>query len=208
MAYFDGVKVGDRVWDFKYGWGRILYIDEDALAKSLKVTFDRWDRDEFIWYTLDGKADRDFNQTLFWDKVEFEIPKPPKIELGENKYLIDLDDSAVDNDEDFINMRMGPYSQENGLFRNDEETADKALKAIKRFTKLLALRDQECPNSRGYEFRGGEDNWFISYSIRDNKWDYEYASNYYEADKVYFKTSDDAQKVCSILNSGKFSLED
>ena len=196
MTYFDGIKVGDKVWDFGYGWGKVVIVSEKSFVVSFSVVNN-------IAYCYDGKLCIDKenkNQTLFWSKINFEIPKP-KIELNEKGYYISFTSKP------FIFKGGCTYEELFGLSRNEQKTIETALKQIKRFTRLLALRDQECPDSRGYEFRNGGDNWFISYSIKDNKWDYDYASNYFEADKVYFKTGDDAQKICNILNSDRFDLE-
>jgi hypothetical protein len=202
MAYFNEIKIGDRVWDFVYGWGEVVsFIDDEDCPIAVKFN------NTIESYTLDGRPDKKSNQTLFWNEIKFEIPKKSKIELRENKYIIDLNDDMVSNYPEFIDACLGDYSQENGLFRDDKETAKKALKAIKRFTKLLALRDQECPDSRGYKFRPGKDNWSISYSIKDSKWDFNYVTGQYEPDKVYFATSGDASKICDILNSRIFDLE-
>ncbi|NPA45142.1 MAG: hypothetical protein GXO49_06400, partial [Chlorobi bacterium] len=90
--------------------------------------------------------------------------------------------------------------------RNDRETAEKALKQIKRFAKLLALRDQECEDSRGYEFVRDKYNYYICFD--------KLLGGYFVGSKtkqfiytVYFKTREDAQKICDILNSCRFDLE-
>ena len=96
---------------------------------------------------------------------------------------------------------------QNGMFRNDKETAEKALKQIKRFTKLLALRDQECPNSRGYEFvEGGKNNYYIYKNNINGIWSYSYMVTNYSPCEVFFKTEEDAQKICEILNNDRFEL--
>ena len=199
MAVFDGVKIGDKVWDFVYGCGEVVsFIDDDDYPIVVKFN------NTIESYTLDGRPNKKSNQTLFWGKIKYEIPEKPKIELKEKAFLIDLLQDYIAN---YSNYKIENAWTKNGLMRNDKLTAELALKQIKRFVKLLALRDQECISSREYEFRKGKDNYFISYSIRDGAWDYSYVSGHYEPDKVYFKTKEDAQKICDILNSGKFDLE-
>ena len=205
MAYFDGIKPGDKVWSFEFGWGEVFNVDKENFVVEFNGPY-------YAIYNYDGKkccCENCKNQTLFWGKIEFKIPEKPKIKLNECDYLIDLNDNTVDNDEDFVNYLIGDFSQKNGLFRDDKETAEKALKQIKKFTRLLALRDQICPNSRGYEFVEGECNWIVKYNPFRNeepKWVTSW-TKYYSPDRVYFKTEEDAQKICDILNSGRFDLE-
>jgi len=203
MAYLDRFKVGDSVWDIRFGWGVVTKI-KYRLIPTFSVKFLNGKFDNF---TFDGKPNNCSNQTLFRDEVKFETPEKSKIELKENKFLICLNDNDVDDDEEFKDARISDYTNENGLFRNDRGTAEIALRQIKRYTRLLALRDQECPNSRGFVFeRSRERKWRISFDIVDK--------NYFTTGDavgrtfdVYFRTEEDAQKICDILNSGRFDLE-
>jgi len=116
-----------------------------------------------------------------------------QIKLQENKFLISSD-----------------IFTEDGIFRNDIETTKKAIKQIKMFLRLLAIRDAECPNSRGYEFRysHGATNFSIIKNLDHDYWclDNSNAYRYCSPTKVYFKTKEDAEKICDILNSQKFNL--
>ncbi len=196
MAYFDGIKVGDKVWSFEHGWGIVKELVYN-LPYPIGVLFNN---NQYETFTLDGKKEQFCNQTLFWDEIKFEIPTRPKAELKECKYLIDLSNCKVSK-----NMPIG-CEDKIGLFRNDKETAKKALKQIKRYTRLLALRDQECLDSRGYEFVYGLEQFVIFrnlnkiYSIKPTK-------HIYSPTDIYFKTKEDAKKICDVLNSGRFDLE-
>jgi hypothetical protein len=71
---FENAEVSDRVWDIRKGWGTIFcnHIDDDY---PIEVNFDNESNDT---YTLEGKSFRpDLNPTLFWDKLEFVVPKQP-----------------------------------------------------------------------------------------------------------------------------------
>jgi len=195
MVYFDGIKIGDRVWSFEYGWGTVKELIYNS-PYPIGVVFDN---EQYETFTLDGKIEKSCNQTLFWDEIKFEIPKKHKIKLKENEYFIDLEISEVVN-----GCKYAGYGS--GLRRDDKETAEKALKQIKNFMRLLALRDQECPNSRGYEFKLGERNYCLFKKEETGEYDYDnsYNCNYLG---VYFKTEEDAQKICDILNYGRFDLE-
>jgi len=195
MAYFDGIKEGDRVWDFRYGWGTVTKVDY-GLSYPIIVDFDNGESDSFLF---NGAPDKHSKQTLFWDEIKFEVPKKPKIKLKEDKYVIE----PTLNE---IHLECDTKSKRLGFGRNDKETAEKALKQIKRFARLLALRDQECPDSRGYEFKSEKENYYVYRDERTNKYDYDIGL-YWNCLSVFFKTKEDAQKICDILNTGRFDLE-
>ncbi len=216
MTYFDGIKVGDKVWGFGIGWSVVQDIitvnDGFGKTKLLLVSTDTGS----MFFNFEGfECDENGNwknnfQSLFWSEVKFEVPKKLEVELKENKFLICLNDNYVDNDEEFKDARIGDFSVENGLLRDDKETAERALEQIRKFTKLLALRDQECPNSRGYKFNYSYPNFIIykNYSYSDPKYEVGSMDTYTEEPTVYFKTEEDAQRICDLLNSGRFSLEE
>ena len=71
---FKDAKIGDRVWsyvDAKYG--RIVEIIGGKYP--IKVEFNNGRQS---YFTIDGKRfEADKRPVLFWDKIEFEIPKKP-----------------------------------------------------------------------------------------------------------------------------------
>ena len=70
---------------------------------------------------------------------------PDKIKKG--KYVIDC---IIDG---ILEKSRYDIIDNNCFTRNNMKTAEKALRHIKKCTTLLALRDQECLESRGYEFK-------------------------------------------------------
>lgn len=90
---FKNAKVGDKVWDFIYGWGTIVEVyDITKFIYPIEVKFDN---DKIISYTLDGKQnDTNIYPRLFWDEIKFEIPEKPfnlenelrKLEIIEFKF--------------------------------------------------------------------------------------------------------------------------
>jgi hypothetical protein len=75
-AMFEDAQVGDRVWDFRYGFGEIILI---AQSKNypLRVKFPYVDG--AMTYTLDGKHySNEAFLSLFWDEIKFDIPPSPK----------------------------------------------------------------------------------------------------------------------------------
>ena len=182
MAYFDGIVKGDRVWSFEYGYGNAEVIKDDLI----RVYFSDY---EFNTYDYNGipKYKDHKNQTLFWDEIKFDIPEKPKIKL-KNNY-----DEYIKEPE----MAEASYSCN-------------SIKQIKQFAKLLSLRDQECPKSRGYEFQKGKMNFTIKKDLaqeKGNEWVTTCTDYYYFPDRVYFKTEEDAKKICRILNSGRFNFK-
>jgi hypothetical protein len=212
MAYFDGIKVGDKVWDFVFGWGKV--VDVEYLSDfPLKVEFSESNKRAF---TKNGEIDNNVNQTLFWGKIEFEVPNKTTIELEEGRFVFDIykDDAYLtrkSNGEMLIDKNNPFYNKKyrkNWATRNDKKTALIASGCIRELAKLLALRDQECPDSRGFStnIHMPDDAYYIKIN---NKRIYcvemdEFVSP--QPGRVYFKTKEDAQKICDILNNGRFEL--
>jgi len=75
MAYFDGIKVGDRVYSIICGWTIVTEVD---LNRAYPITIAKSGLS--INYTLDGRyyLDDDAPQSLFWDAPQFTSPPRPK----------------------------------------------------------------------------------------------------------------------------------
>ena len=68
---FKDAKIGDHVWDTRFGWGKIYMIHKSNLC-PLKVKFDT-DYSIKREYRFDGKIkESDVMPRLFWN--EFEVP--------------------------------------------------------------------------------------------------------------------------------------
>ena len=211
MVYFEGIKVGDRVWSLVYGWGVVTEVNPEDKYAQFRVKYDVGGSDYFNYdgkYAYDSKT----RQVLFWSKVKLEnTEKPEKIELEVQNYLINLGRPSIEVDDVTSNIKIEGEDEfynyaHYGLMRNDYSTADKAREEIIKFARLLALRDQECPNSRGYKFEKGEDNHYLVYYTHENCWYVYTAIRAYQPGTVYFKTHEDAQKIADILNEGRFTL--
>jgi len=175
MSYFSGVKIGDRVWSFEYGWGVVV----DVCEKLFSVDFGSCDNMARINYTFDGKVGDQVNQTLFWDEIKFILPSKPVITL---KF-------------DYSDLITHKYYA----------TPNTSLEQMKKFARLLSLRDQECPDSRGFMPRELDTFYCIKYDVDDMENKVLKTTDFpYEV--VPFKTAEDAQKICDILNSERFEL--
>ena len=187
MTYFNGIRLNDKVWDFMLGYGVVIELTKDSFI------VDFINNSHIETYCYDGKRCYcdECNQTLFWDKVNFKLPKKrPKIEL--NNVVM-----GYDKGYQTLSIQFG------------ENNKKSSVDTIIQFTKLLTLRDQECQKSRNYTFVKGGDNYTIKYDFAEeegSRWVTSYTDYYYFPDRVYFKTEDDAQKICDILNDGRFEL--
>jgi len=196
--------VGDKVWDFVFGEGKVTALS----TKYFIVNFIDYSSSDKEYFTYNGKnyepvLSREYgNQSLFWSKIEFKDNGKPKIELKEKKCLVDLTQWVVYDENETLQKSDGALLS---MFRDDINVAVKTLKHLTKHSRLLALRDQECSDSKGYEFVEGKNNHFIFFDSKGNKWDTDYYS-YLNALNVYFKTKEDAQRVCGILNDGRFEL--
>lgn len=74
--YFDitKLKIGDRLWDFEYGWGNVTEINKHH-EYQIGVNFKYGHR---LTYTISGKNIKEMNQTLFYDEIKFDPPPRPK----------------------------------------------------------------------------------------------------------------------------------
>lgn len=71
MAYFDGIKVGDQVYDMAHGWGRVNKIESGLMLVDFCTMAG--------WYSPDGSISGGYyRQTIFWDKPVFDPPQRPK----------------------------------------------------------------------------------------------------------------------------------
>ena len=79
-------KVGDRVFDIRYGWGKVTNY-EDTPLYPIGVVFDEDDTQEVIFYTEDGKGHLgDKNSILSFTEYEFSGFSQKRI-TDYNKYI-------------------------------------------------------------------------------------------------------------------------
>ena len=78
MAYFDGIKEDDKVWNPECGYGEAFSILEDGFSVEFNNgVFASYDKNGIEKYN--GNSN---NQTLFWDENE-----PERIEKEEREYM-------------------------------------------------------------------------------------------------------------------------
>jgi len=187
MAYFDDVKIGDKVYDLVYGWGKIHTIEDDLFWVEFNIGIE-------TTYSFDGKnMYRDnINQTLFWDEIQFTIPEPPKKEYKfksfKGQYALDIPE-ALENVKGNFSITFNI-----GLYRHTKEQVEASLERNKKANRLemLVYDIQEEVGGDYYVYRKG------------NKWEYNNGSSYYPEVVLMYKET--AKRVCEILNNGEYKL--
>lgn len=88
-----------------------------------------------------------------------------------------------------------------GTRRPTKEQAERAAVEMRKFNRLLALRDELCGDDENY------DRWLhtLAFKVTAGKWEaitvYDYKVN-----TVLFTTGESAQRACDMLNSGEVEL--
>jgi hypothetical protein len=79
---FENAKVGDRVWDFIYGWGEIVELCYTPSIVPYEIIAKFGDC-QVYYYKTDGCSQYSGERrTLFWGEIKFEAPKqPPRVKL-------------------------------------------------------------------------------------------------------------------------------
>lgn len=99
------------------------------------------------------------------------------------------------------------FTKEFGLERQTREQAERAAVEMRRFNRLLALRDELCGDDEVNWSGYGEENpkFSIYFSHAFNKWEYT-GTICYECITPYFTAEESAQRACDMLNSGEVEL--
>jgi hypothetical protein len=119
---------------------------------------------------------------------EFELEYPQKAFLIDVKFLEVYKYPSFDKD--FLTA---------GIYRKTKENAEKSLKRMIRSNRLEALVEQIQGNLGG-------DHYIFQYK-QSKKWDWMEESFYDFYPEVVLMEKETAQKICDMLNSGKFSLD-
>lgn len=60
-------EVGVKVWDFRYGWGKVVEIKNDGYDYPVKVEFD--ETKDYCLYSKEGKEFHLLARTLFFEEI-------------------------------------------------------------------------------------------------------------------------------------------
>jgi len=70
---FKNAQIGDRVWDVRYGWGKIITSKESSMFRLTVEFINSYNDLQTCSYTIEGRAANYHNfPTLLWN--EFKIP--------------------------------------------------------------------------------------------------------------------------------------
>ena len=74
---FTDLKLYDKVFSIRYGWGTVSRVDEDCLDE-LYYRYDSDIGENIIWFDVHGKLRKDdYYPSIFWDVPQVTIPKRP-----------------------------------------------------------------------------------------------------------------------------------
>lgn len=120
---FADVRVGDKVWDIRKGWG---VVDELEYYSDYPVCVDFGHGCET--YTLEGYcSEDDVNPTLLWDEIEIKTPPAPLPKLEVDTKVVVWEDVGTE-----LKRHFSHFSKEGVLhtfyngktsFTNDGETS-------------------------------------------------------------------------------------
>lgn len=89
MSEFKDIKIGDKLWGFRNGWGEVIDITCNDNTYPIKVQF----MSGAYTYTLEGKVcSADLFPDLYYDEIKFEIPKKPLPKLAVDTKVVVWDD--------------------------------------------------------------------------------------------------------------------
>lgn len=91
-----------------------------------------------------------------------------------------------------------------GTARQTKEEAERASVEMRRFNRLLALRDELC-GDEVVNWNDHKHKHYVYFSHSRAKWFPEF-DDVYESIMPYFTNYDSAQKACDMLNSGEVEL--
>ena len=93
-----------------------------------------------------------------------------------------------------------------GIERQNKEQAERATVEMRKFNRLLALRDELCGGDEVVNWENGEDKHYLYHWGGDApKWRIG-IDTYSRVQTPYFTSYDLAQKACDMLNSGEVEL--
>ena len=112
----------------------------------------------------------------------------------------------VDCEGDVVAVDSFSHQKGFGTKRITKEQAERAAVEMRRFNRLLALRDELCGDDEvdweDIDFR----KYYLFFNHDNGKWVSTYDDTCYETITHYFTTKETAQRACDMLNSGEVEL--
>ena len=129
-------------------------------------------------------------------KWSHDVAKSKWSPVGCNWFINQCDDAVEE-----WNM-SNEETKQAGLERPTQQQADRAFIEMRKFNRLLALRDELCGNELYDKSRS---KYFIFFNTEHKKW---HSTHYLVSDYVTpcFTTQESSQRACNMLNSGEVEL--
>ena len=106
---------------------------------------------------------------------------------------------------DVVEALQSPLAKEFGHERPTEQQAERATVEMRKFNRLLALRDELCGDEVVDWSNASFCKYTIEFIVDDNRWSVDVTRVYHKI-TVYFTTKKDADRACDMLNSGEVEL--
>lgn len=136
-------------------------------------------------------------------QAQVDLLKQQSAEVG-NKWEPDGGDWWIDSG-DVLETFVGySFTRTFGLERATKEQAQRAAVEMRKFNRLLALRDELCGDD-AVEWKVSKGKWKLYFDHNVGEWSID-TNNYLEYLTPYFSTELVAQRACDMLNSGEVEL--
>ena len=117
------------------------------------------------------------------------------------EYLIMSNGETVEASQTSINDTMAKLF---GTRRDTQEQAQRVSIEMRRFNRLLALRDELCEGQMNWEDKNSK-KYYVYFDNSNERWDWTF-DGFLQKITPYFTTQQSVQKACDLLNSGEVEL--
>lgn len=165
-------------------------------AKDAAKTDKPWELWELRQANSDNSWSKCINNPSWSEKTEYRR-KPVKWEPVGGDWFINQCDDAVEK----WNMSTEETKQA-GLERPTQQQADRAFIEMRKFNRLLALRDELCGDDEVDWTNFKQEKFYLSHDEENKRWHIR-SSFMSKASVAYFTTLESVQCACNMLNSGE-----
>lgn len=113
-------------------------------------------------------------------------------------------DWRIISDGDVFKCETSKNAREFGMERPTQKQAERAAIEMRKFNRLLALRDELC-GDEAVDWSKDEAKYFLCCDEEKKTWDV-HANFRQNNSSVYFTTRESANRACEMLNSGEVVL--
>jgi len=110
----------------------------------------------------------------------------------------------INGEGDVVEALQSPLAKDFGAERPTEQQAERAAIEMRKFNRLLALRDELCGDDVVDWNSSNTPKYFLVYNAFENVWDL--SAIYKSFVTPCFKTEEQARLACNMLNMGEVEL--